>query len=147
MDTAGNAEGEDVAGLILIYWAALIGTSADSVQQVAESDLAAQARVTAANVAQNVQMGTKTAADSFNSSFQKFVEGADGTHPKSPSVEPEKKDFWDSFGGNASGPAGSSMLSGAGQSSSKKASSIGTSAMKSGGKADEGKETWGDDSW
>ena len=115
--------------------------------QIAESDLAAQARTTATSVAQNVQKGSKNAADSFNTSFQKFVEGSEGTTGAKSTVEPERRDFWDSFGGNASGPAGSSMLAGVASSGSKKGSSIGTSAMKSGGSGGEGKEAWGEDNW
>ena len=74
------------------------------------------------------------------------MEGSEGGNTKSPTVEPERKDFWDSFGGNASGPAGSSMLAGATTPSGKKGSSIGTSAMKSGSKGEEGKEGW-DENW
>ncbi|KAF3482488.1 uncharacterized protein GIQ15_05247 [Arthroderma uncinatum] len=68
---------------------------------LAESDLAAQARVAATEVTRNLQTGTRTAADSFN----RFVEGSDGpggSHRPSASgssrgFEPERKDFWDTF--------------------------------------------------
>ncbi|KAL8896679.1 MAG: hypothetical protein Q9207_007595, partial [Kuettlingeria erythrocarpa] len=69
---------------------------------LAEADLATQARLTAAQVAQNIQSSSKTAAEQFN----RFVEDSgSGHHPNNPSrtraaaaAEPEKKDFWDSFG-------------------------------------------------
>ncbi|KAL8935391.1 MAG: hypothetical protein Q9216_005452 [Gyalolechia sp. 2 TL-2023] len=78
-----------------------------NVQKLAEADLATQARLTAAQVAQNIQAGGKTAAEQFN----RFVEDSGGpgsshhappnavssTKPKQ-AVEPEHKDFWDSFG-------------------------------------------------
>ena len=65
-------------------------------------------------MAQNAQKATKGAAEQFN----RFVEGEGGSS-SSKTVEPEKKDFWDSFG--APGEA------------KKKSSTIGTAAMKAGG--------------
>ncbi|MCJ1410837.1 Zn finger-containing GTPase- Activating Protein for ARF [Ptychographa xylographoides] len=108
-------------------------------QKLAEADLATQARMTAAAVAQNVQKGTKGAADQFN----KFVEGAgDGGSPGRDAVQPEKKDFWDSFGSPATsgGPP-------------KKSSAIGTAAMRGGGRGSGeggrggGRENSGEDGW
>ena len=108
--------------------------------QLAEADIAAQARQTAASVSQNVQRGTKNAADSFN----RFVEGNEGDARRGAAVELEKKDFWDSFG-VAPGSA-----------SAKGNSSIGTSAMKgmgSGGArpadrhASNANEDWGEEKW
>ncbi|MCJ1421123.1 Zn finger-containing GTPase- Activating Protein for ARF [Xylographa parallela] len=102
---------------------------------LAEADLATQARLTATAVAQNVQKGTKGAAEQFN----KFVEGAgDSGASERGIVEPEKKDFWDSFGS----PTNERNM-GAGSGAAKKSSAIGTAAMKSSG----GKDEWGDDGW
>ena len=116
--------------------------------------MAAQARLTAANVASNVQKGTKSAAESFNTQLQKFVEGSDENRVPGSSSEPERTDFWDSFGKNPGGLAASGVLAGmAGEggtvspSANKQTSSIGTSAMKSGTGGEEKKETWGDDNW
>ncbi|KAI9676177.1 MAG: Zn finger-containing GTPase- Activating Protein for ARF [Caeruleum heppii] len=97
-------------------------------QKLAEADLATQAKIHAATLGQNIQSGTKGAAESFN----KFVEGQ-GAGPASASsssssrqapLDESKKDFWDSFGG--AGAAGDG-------SSSTKSSSIGTAAMRGGG--------------
>lgn len=97
--------------------------------KLAEADLTAQARLTAAQAAKTIQTGTKGAAEKFNH----FVEGAGDSHPSSSenpgskrTVQPERQDFWDSFGD-------------VGADKSKSNSSIGTSAMK---KKDEG---WGND--
>ncbi|KAL8758935.1 MAG: hypothetical protein Q9184_003779 [Pyrenodesmia sp. 2 TL-2023] len=70
-----------------------------NVQKLAEADLATQARLTAAQVAQNIQSSSKTAAEQFN----RFVEDSASARPNPTSrtraaAEPEKKDFWDSFG-------------------------------------------------
>lgn len=104
--------------------------------QLAEADLATQARLTAAAVAQNVQKGTKGAAEQFN----KFVEGTGEGGSQQRAAEPEKKDFWDSFGAPAANRSQSPL---AGGSTTKKSSTIGTAAMKRGG----GKEEWGNDGW
>jgi ADP-ribosylation factor GTPase-activating protein 1 len=122
--------------------------------QLAESDIAAQARLTAANVAQNVSRGAQGAATTVNRSFNNFVEGSSDDHR---AVDPEKKDFWDSFGKSANsatagGGSGSSGIGAGGKKST--SSAIGTSAMKSssnstaGGGGGDGKEDWGDnDNW
>ena len=76
--------------------------------------------------------------------------GQDGPQGSKSVAQPEKKDFWDSFGGNTAGPAGSSMLAGAASTSTtggKKESSIGTSAMKTGTGGGEKKEDWGEENW
>ncbi|KAL8982954.1 MAG: hypothetical protein Q9177_005123 [Variospora cf. flavescens] len=79
-----------------------------NVQKLAEADLATQARLTAAQVAQNIQAGSKNAAEHFN----RFVEDSTSPPPpyssspltsrhprsKAAAAEPEHKDFWDSFG-------------------------------------------------
>ncbi|KAN0075584.1 hypothetical protein V8E54_006854 [Elaphomyces granulatus] len=67
-------------------------------KSIAESDFAAQARFTAAQLGQNLQTGALGAADSFN----RFVEGEDGsgragTATTRRQLEPEHKDFWDDF--------------------------------------------------
>lgn len=106
--------------------------------QLAEADLATQARLTATAVAQNVQKGTKGAAEQFN----KFVEGSgEGGSSQRAAAEPEKKDFWDSFGAPAVNRSQSPLAGGG--TTTKKSSTIGTAAMKKGG----GKEEWGDDGW
>ncbi|KAJ9227245.1 hypothetical protein DTO027B5_749 [Paecilomyces variotii] len=80
-------------------------------RQLAESDLAAQARLHAAQLGQNLQTGARGAADTFG----RFVEGPDGRR-----VEPERKEFWDE-------------LSSIGAKENRKStSSIGTAAMKRG---------------
>ncbi|KAL9597458.1 MAG: hypothetical protein Q9179_004255 [Wetmoreana sp. 5 TL-2023] len=75
-----------------------------NVQKLAEADLATQARVTATQVAQNIQAGSKNAAEQFN----RFVEDSGstagaGSSKSKAAVEPEHKDFWDSFGSPAAG--------------------------------------------
>ena len=58
---------------------------------MAETDLAAQARNTAAQVAKGAQAGAKGAAEGFN----RFVEG--GETKRNVPLDESKKDFWDSF--------------------------------------------------
>ncbi|KAI9050647.1 hypothetical protein LZ554_005804 [Drepanopeziza brunnea f. sp. 'monogermtubi'] len=88
--------------------------------KVAESDLAAQARIAAANVAKGASVGAKNAADGFN----RFVEGngaggGSGGSYRSVPIDESKKDFWDSFA-----DAGVQRQGG---------SAIGTSAVKKNG--------------
>ncbi|KAK5169287.1 hypothetical protein LTR04_005781 [Oleoguttula sp. CCFEE 6159] len=111
-----------------------------NMQKLAEADLATQARLTAAQLGQNLQHSTKNAAETFS----KFVEGSDslsepsGAHNAGRShVEPEKKDFWDSFGDAPKGPTKDKKefwddFAAAGEAVKSKAkpTSIGTSAMK-----------------
>ncbi|KIW70651.1 hypothetical protein PV04_02896 [Phialophora macrospora] len=81
---------------------------------IAASDLASQAQKAALAAGQGIQSGARGAAQSFN----KFVEGQDekaASSAASRNAEPERKDFWDSFG--QGGGAGGS-------------SSIGTSALR-----------------
>lgn len=68
--------------------------------QLAEADLASQARNTAASLGQGIQSGATAAGGALN----RFVEGSDG-HSSNRSVQPEKKDFWDSFGAEPKGPS------------------------------------------
>ena len=116
--------------------------------QLAEADLATQARTTAGTLGQTLQSGVANA----NTQFSRFVEGGDSAHPSSSSSraplsgqrEPERKDFWESFGAAPTGPAkdkqdfldefGSAGEARAGGGmAGKKPSGIGTSAMKKGG--------------
>ncbi|KAL4909387.1 hypothetical protein BDW74DRAFT_146477 [Aspergillus multicolor] len=60
---------------------------------LAESDFAAQARQHATLFGQNIQVGARGAADSFN----RFVEGSDTPATRRGRAEPERKDFWDDF--------------------------------------------------
>lgn len=124
-------------------------------QKIAQSDLQTQARLTAASLAQNIQTGTKGAAEQFN----KFIEGGNdpssssataatskagigGRRPGNAAVDPDRRDFWDSFGenkndgllgsgggkGGGGGGGGGLMASKAGRGSN----AIGTAAMKKG---------------
>jgi ADP-ribosylation factor GTPase-activating protein 1 len=97
------------------------------VMKLAETDLAAQARLTAAQVARGAQTGARSAADGFH----RFVEGSDssstGAYRTAP-IDESKKDFWDSFA-----EAGNSRSSAVGTSAIKKAgggAGIGVSAGK-----------------
>ena len=140
--------------------------------QLAEADLAAQARQTAATLGQGIQQGTSAAATSLS----RFVEGSADDHDPNQSsanrsrstTAPEKKDFWDSFGQPPTGPApdkrdfwdefssaGEVRAAGAGVgvgAARSKPAGIGTAAMKkggagagAGGQAPAGKEDeWGD---
>ncbi|KAF2187504.1 ArfGap-domain-containing protein [Zopfia rhizophila CBS 207.26] len=69
-------------------------------QKLAEADLASQARNTAATLGQGIQSGAGVAGNAFS----RFVEG-DEHSPYKRNVEPEKKDFWDSFGAAPKGPS------------------------------------------
>ncbi|KAI4702984.1 hypothetical protein J4E81_001857 [Alternaria sp. BMP 2799] len=121
--------------------------------KLAEADLATQARTTAGTLGQTLQSGVANA----NTQFTRFVEGGDSAHPSSSSSsssraplsgqrEPERKDFWESFGAAPAGPAkdkqdfwdefgsaGEARAGAAGGMAGKKPSGIGTSAMKKGG--------------
>ncbi len=101
--------------------------------QIAEADIATTARLTAAQAAKTIQTGTKGAADRFNSFVEDSGSGASGGAGRSRgTVEPERRDFWDSFGDAG---AEKKVSSGA----------IGTAAMKGGGGGSGGKdEGWGD---
>lgn len=67
--------------------------------QLAEGDLAEKARIAATQVGQNIQAGTRTAAESLN----RLVEG-EGHSASAASSDPEKRDFWDGFGAQPKGP-------------------------------------------
>lgn len=130
-----------------------------SIQTLAERDLASQARAAAMQAGTFVQQGAKGVGDSFN----KFVDpelsqtggaarsGAGGR-------EPAQKDFWDSFGAAPAGPPKEKRdfwddFAAAGEQKQTQAppkpSSIGTSAMKTGGMGSgaAGGEKKDDDQW
>ena len=92
--------------------------------QLAETDLAAQARLTAGVVARGAQTGAKSAADGFN----RFVEGTSANPAagyRDVPIDESKKDFWDSFAeAGAQRQQGQSLMGGRGN------SAVGTSAIK-----------------
>lgn len=106
--------------------------------------MATQAQRTAGTLGQTLQSGVANAGTTFN----RFVEG-DSSHASSSNtgrraVEPEKKDFWDSFGDAPKGPAKDKQdfwdeFASAGETKvssmqeRKKPSGIGTSAVKKSG--------------
>ncbi|KAH8724230.1 hypothetical protein GQ44DRAFT_618675 [Phaeosphaeriaceae sp. PMI808] len=116
-------------------------------QKLAEADLASQAQRTAGTLGTTLQSGVASAGTTFN----RFVEGGDSTAAAASSsaatarraaAEPEKKDFWDSFGDAPKGPAKDKQdfwdefasvgeARGA-QGGPRKTSGIGTSAVKRG---------------
>jgi len=71
-------------------------------QKLAEADIASQARTTAGTLGASLQTGVVNAGTTFN----RFVEGdsASSTSRRG-GVEPERKDFWESFGEPAKGPS------------------------------------------
>lgn len=94
--------------------------------QLAESDLAAQARLQAAHLGQNIQVGARGAADQFN----RFVEGQD-EHTSSLARrrgEPERKDLWDDFASLGAEDQGQGQH----RRSASRPNAIGTAAMKPG---------------
>lgn len=95
--------------------------------------------MTAAQLGQTLQAGTKNAADTFS----QFVEGDDRSAPRNNDAhnanapQPDKRDFWESFGEAPKGPAPEKKdfwdsFAAAGDTAQTKAkpTSIGTSAMK-----------------
>ncbi|KAH7558853.1 hypothetical protein BM1_04990 [Bipolaris maydis] len=123
---------------------------------LAEADLAAQARSTAGTLGQTLQSGVATA----NTQFTRFVEGDDSSSTaRRGAPEPERKDFWESFGAAPKGPAKDKQdfwdeFASAGEARTsttmekKKPSGIGTSAMKkSGGSGSMGGSAKKDDEW
>ncbi|ORX89203.1 hypothetical protein BCR34DRAFT_581873 [Clohesyomyces aquaticus] len=124
-------------------------------QKLAEADLASQAAKTAAQLGQGLQSSTAAAGGAL----ARFVEG-DEHGPAAGgrrAVEPEKKDFWDSFGAPPAGPskdkedfwdefgaAGEArqQSKAGGLGAQKKPSGIGTSAVKK--SAEKKDDAWGD---
>ncbi|KAL1995154.1 hypothetical protein VTN49DRAFT_1341 [Thermomyces lanuginosus] len=92
------------------WFASAVGKSAKTVndtyiqptaKSLAESELAAQARIHAAQISQNIQTGARGAAEQFT----RFVEGPSetgGARSTRRDFEPERKDFWDEFSNIAS---------------------------------------------
>ena len=103
-------------------------------KQLAEADLATQARMTAASVGQTIQTGTKGAAEQFNRFIDEGGKGGGAVRGGNSKLatEPERKDFWDTFGS----PDASTAVP------EKKSSAIGTAAMRKGGAKE---DSWGDD--
>ncbi|KAF3395783.1 ADP-ribosylation factor GTPase-activating protein GCS1 [Penicillium rolfsii] len=162
------------------WFASTVGKSAKQVnesylqptaKQLAESDIAAQARVQAATWGQTLQTGVRGAADQFN----RFVEGPDDARSGGGArshVEPERRDFWDDFsslgaqernGHQRSGsrsdvigttamrksPAASSLVNSSTPISSSETTSAGKEHGEGGGGATstaKGKDEW-DDNW
>lgn len=87
------------------------------IEQLAESDFAAQARIQASQLGQNLQVGARDAADRFN----RFVEGdAPGAGGAQRRAQLERQDFWDDFSAVGEQAARQKRQSGA----------IGTAAMR-----------------
>jgi ADP-ribosylation factor GTPase-activating protein 1 len=105
--------------------------------QIAETDLARQAQLTAAQVARGAQTGAKSAADGFN----RFVEGSDGSASRgayrTTPIDESKKDFWDSFA-----EAGNSRPSAVGTSAIKKAGGGSGMGGAGGKKEDDNWDKW-----
>ena len=97
-------------------------------QKLAEADLAK----TAALMGQGVQQGVQGVGRLGYENFSKFVEGPGAAATGRPRVEPERKDFWESFG-EPTAPL-----------VQQKPAALGTSAMKSSGHATQKKK---DDDW
>ncbi|CAK7200254.1 ADP-ribosylation factor GTPase-activating protein gcs1 [Sporothrix eucalyptigena] len=79
-------------------------------KQIAESDLAAQARVVSGNVARSAQQGARSAQEGFN----RFVEGSSGSGGggqyravNNPGMDESRRAFWDDFSSIADRPAAS----------------------------------------
>jgi ADP-ribosylation factor GTPase-activating protein 1 len=86
--------------------------------QLAESDLAAQARVAAGTVAGTVAKTAQSGAKTASEGFHRFVEGPSAGGYSQVPFDETKRAFWDDFSSVAE---------------TKKDSSIGTSAMGKGG--------------
>ncbi|KAK6336128.1 Zn finger-containing GTPase- Activating Protein for ARF [Orbilia brochopaga] len=102
-------------------------------KMIAESDITHNVQRTALQVGSGIASTAKTGADSFNRMLDQQTRGN-----YSP-IQPERKDFWDSFGGDDDWddkPA--------------KNSAIGTSGIKKTGSGSGGRKSddgWGDDKW
>ncbi|ETN40235.1 uncharacterized protein HMPREF1541_04511 [Cyphellophora europaea CBS 101466] len=115
-------------------------------KNIASSDFASQARSGLMAAGQGIQSGAKGAADGFN----KFIEGQDEGAARvaarggagGRNVEPEKKDFWDSFGQGATEQKGGSSSGSLGTSAMKKNAGGASQQQQQQGKKDDG---WGDD--
>ena len=132
--------------------------------QLQEADLATQARITAASVGQTLQTGTRSAAENLNRFIDEGGRGArapradgrdgvigasSGAKREGGGIEPERKDFWDSFGDptpkTSSGGSGGSAIGTAAMRKGGGGAAAGGSGSGSGGKDDGG---WaGGDDW
>ena len=101
--------------------------------QISDSDFAAQARITAGQVAKSAQAGAKSAQQGFN----RFVEGPTaGGYEAVPGGDESKRAFWDDFSSVA-------------EQQKQTSSSIGTAAMGKGGASRQTGQKGGDewDDW
>jgi ADP-ribosylation factor GTPase-activating protein 1 len=127
------------------------------IKNLNETDFAAQARAAALQAGNVVQQGAKGVNDQFNRFVDPEAPGSTGAAGPRRSVEPEQKDFWDSFGQAPAGPpkekkdfwddfaaAGEAR---AGQQQPKGPTSIGTSAMKTNAAAGGAGAKKEDDGW
>ncbi|KAF1991060.1 ADP-ribosylation factor GTPase activator [Aulographum hederae CBS 113979] len=128
-----------------------------NMQKLAEADIAAQARNTALQLGQTVQTGVHRFVEGEYDHPPRRQQGSSTTRDGAPlSPDPDKQDFWDSFGEPPKGPskekkdfwdefanAGEARVQKAGGS---KPTSIGTSAMRKPGGGGGGKEgdEWGE---
>lgn len=115
--------------------------------QLAETDLAAQARLTAAQLAQTAGQAATVATHTASGAFNRFVEGEEGGRSTRGGPAPDKADFWDSFGASAKGPEAEKKdfwdsFGGANEESN---ASIGTRSMKA--KVSGGGQVKKDDDW
>lgn len=114
-------------------------------KSIADGEFAAQARARALQLGTTVQAGMEQGTRGLNDQFSRFVDpdhvpgsGAPTSGRRGPRAEPEKKDFWDSFGQDPNGPPKEKKdfwddFAAAGEQSVQskpKPSSIGTAAMK-----------------
>lgn len=114
-------------GFIVSIYVLSFGAITDMDIQLAESDFAAQARVHASTLGQNLQTGVRGAADQFN----KFVEGEDGRGDgRRNRVEPERRDFWDDF--SSMGDQDTSNHRRTASQRSQRSDVVGTAAMRKG---------------
>lgn len=147
----GVSPAHSQAGMLDILATLMIVVSADTIIQIAESDFAAQARIHAAQLGQNLQTGARGAAESFN----RFVEGPDegGGSAARRRVEPERKDFWDDFSSIAaqenrkstSGAIGTAAMKKGPSSSTPSGFGGGSTANKNNTTSSSGKDEWTDD--
>ncbi|CAK7266507.1 ADP-ribosylation factor GTPase-activating protein gcs1 [Sporothrix epigloea] len=103
-------------------------------KQIADSDLAAQARVVSSNVARSAQIGARSAQEGFN----RFVEGSAGGvgslsagqyRTVNPGMDMSRRAFWDDFSSIADQPKASAPP---------RKTTVGTMAMGKGGSGSNG---------
>ncbi|KAG8525693.1 uncharacterized protein KY384_000453 [Bacidia gigantensis] len=106
------------------------------VQKIAEADIATQARQVGANVGKTLQTGTKGAAERFNNFIENEGGEQSGNGGGKRGADPEKKEFWDSFGEERTKPEKQEFWDSfgvGGEEQKKEGSAIGTAAMRKGG--------------